>query len=421
MPVFRFGSFLDRTFGPSEQRSLPPPLETMMGPWGVPFVFKPKQSLQAYGDNVWLYGAVTKIAFEIAKTNFKLRLIKTDDEFEPVEKHQALETMRRPQPNGQKTLLTGFNLKFLTAMHLLLGGEGYWALDGRLKSKFGGSPTRIDIPRPDMMYPQTDKNTGDLVSYAYRTPGKEVNLALEDVVQFKMPDPLNPYRGHSPTQSIRYALDTQYEADILNLKRIQNNAVPSGILKPETTITAEKADQWRKVWQQLYGGSENSGKVAVLPGKADFQQLQLTPLELQFLQGKEANRDEILAAYGVGLEMLGKTESQTRANADTSVFVFMKFGVSPFLYQFADTLTNDYLPAFAGVENMEFHFDDPVPENMEEKRANADSLYNAGALTPNERRKMFGLEPLNTPGMDDTYLDFNKIAVGSGSAPPLVP
>lgn len=43
--------------------------------------------------------------------------------------------------------------------------------------------------------------------------------------------------------------------------------------------------------------------------------------------GEEPNRDEILAAFGVGLEMLGKTESQTRANADTLVFVFMKFGV----------------------------------------------------------------------------------------------
>ena len=44
-------------------------------------------------------------------------------------------------------------------------------------------------------------------------------------------------------------------------------------------------------------------------------------------------------------------------------------------------------------------------------------VFNGGALTPNERRQMFGLEPLVLPGMDEPYIDFNKVPIGQ--SPPL--
>ena len=93
--------------------------------------------------------------------------------------------------------------------------------------------------------------------------------------------------------------------------------------------------------------------------------------------------------------------------------MFEKFGMSPFVNLINDGLQVDYLVAFPGTKDLEVWHDDPVPENEENKRANADNLFNGGALTPNERRKMFGLEPLNLPGMDTPYLDFGKAPVGA--------
>lgn len=60
---------------------------------------KAKESLEAYGDNVWLYGAVTKIAMEVAQTKFKLRKEVTDEQdVEYVTSHQALATLKFPRP-----------------------------------------------------------------------------------------------------------------------------------------------------------------------------------------------------------------------------------------------------------------------------------------------------------------------------------
>jgi hypothetical protein len=58
-------------------RGLPLPDHLFYDSYGLPGLFKPKESLDAYGNNVWLYAAVSKIAQEIARTKFRLRIAAT--------------------------------------------------------------------------------------------------------------------------------------------------------------------------------------------------------------------------------------------------------------------------------------------------------------------------------------------------------
>ena len=87
----------------------------------MPALFKPQESLRAYGDNVWLYRSVLSIAMELASVDFKIRKPLKSGEFEYVLKHQALDTLKTPQPTaGGKSMLTGMLLKIVTGMHLML-------------------------------------------------------------------------------------------------------------------------------------------------------------------------------------------------------------------------------------------------------------------------------------------------------------
>jgi len=379
---------------------------------GAPSLFKPHESLEVHGDNPWLYSSVTRVSFQIAETEFYLQVAKKDD-IEFIEVHQALETLRLPQPvEGGKSLLTSMDLMIVTSQHLMLNGESFWLLDRRLKAS--GAPTNILPLLPGFMEVELRKG---LLRYTYRLPDRQVELDPVDVVHFKMPDPKNWVRGHNPTQSIRYALDTHKEADVMNYKRLRNNAVPGGVLSTEQNLSEEDINRLKQQWRETYGGSDNAGKTAYLPKGLKFDKVQESNQEMQFTEGKDKARDEILANFGIGLEILGKTESQTRANAEAAIFVFMKFGIKPFLMKICDTLNNDYLPAFPGTEKMEFAFDDPVPENMEEKRLNSEKLFQSGALTPDEMRKEFGLEPLNIKGVTDVpYIGFNMMP--STASPP---
>lgn len=178
-------------------------------------------------------------------------------------------------------------------------------------------PTRIDLLMPGNMYVKNDPVPGDLVSYIFRLPEREVALDPLDVMHFKLPDPKNWSRGHAPTQQVRYAVDTYREAELMNLKRLQNDAVPGGILKTgDTKLDDEQVNRLRAMWRQLYGGSDDAGRTAILTKGMEFQPTQLTNTEMQFKERKDSNRDEILANWGVSREVLGQTDSVTRANAE---------------------------------------------------------------------------------------------------------
>src|SRR4051812_25236235 len=81
-----------------EQRSIAAFDMSLARSTGMPALFKAKESLEAFGDSAWLYKSVMSIAMKIATIDFKLRVENAEGEFDHVKKHQALETLRLPQP-----------------------------------------------------------------------------------------------------------------------------------------------------------------------------------------------------------------------------------------------------------------------------------------------------------------------------------
>jgi phage portal protein BeeE len=72
--------------------------------------------------------------------------------------------------------------------------------------------------------------------YAYRTGSKEQSFDPMDIVNFKLPDPANFYRGHSPVQSIRYSIDTHKKADGMNTKKLDNFAFVGGSVETDKPV-----------------------------------------------------------------------------------------------------------------------------------------------------------------------------------------
>src|SRR5688572_23522613 len=113
----RKGSFLDRFLTQKQDRDygyLPPSMLSLFsGPTGIPPPFKPEASQRAYSDNPWLHSAVNVISHEVSRTKFHLVKKLKDGSVEPVESHQAIETLYRPQPVGTgRTMLTRNQLFF---------------------------------------------------------------------------------------------------------------------------------------------------------------------------------------------------------------------------------------------------------------------------------------------------------------------
>src|SRR4051812_47526302 len=134
MSPLRPGSFLDRLsnagrvlIGREERSSqIPAPfLAAFGGMSGIPHPFKPFESLSYYGDNPWLYAAVSLVSVESSRVKLRLYRRKKNAEDEPVLEHQALSTLRLPMPiKGGRSILTQMQFKQLLFKYILLNGEG---------------------------------------------------------------------------------------------------------------------------------------------------------------------------------------------------------------------------------------------------------------------------------------------------------
>ena len=85
---------------------------------------------------------------------------------------------------------------------------------------------------------------------------------------------------------------------------------------------------------------------------------------MQFDEGRRWNRDLIFGAFGIHGSIMGVSENINRANAEAAETHYAKWLITPRLVRIKEALNERVLPVF-GDPTLEFHFDDPVPENRE--------------------------------------------------------
>lgn len=393
-------------------RAVPMPVKRWWDAIGMRSHFRPNKSMEQYSENVWLYSAIFLIATEIARTKFFMEFQREDDTTEKKFRHQALSTLQHPMGvRNLRSHLTGCQLMQQTIQHLLLTGDAFWVLDNTLPIDLGGSPMALLPLIPSGVEIKLDKENM-LDKYIYRTPDKEIKYPAEEVVHFKLMHPEDMYRGHSVVQPEFLALNTYKKAEELSFFKLENMAIPAGLLESDKPIPRKQRVKILQEFLSMFKGTKNTQRTGMLPWGLKFKKVQESSQELQQIEGQDQRRDEILAGVRTGKGLMGLTEDQSRANAEAQNFVWQRFNILPLLEVVNDTLSNDYLPAFANTEGWDMGFEDPVPENKEEKRENIAMMLEGAAITIDEAREAFGFKPLNIIGISDVPLaNINKVPV----------
>src|SRR4051812_20792891 len=88
-----------------------------------------------------------------------------------------------------------------------------------------------------------------------------------DVVHFKIPGSVNWLRGNSPITSARYAINAYLEADRTGYKKLQNRAIPGGLLSTEQKVDDEERRKFLAAWKFHVRGKRQfeSDKRALIP------------------------------------------------------------------------------------------------------------------------------------------------------------
>jgi HK97 family phage portal protein len=315
------------------------------------------------------------------------------DQRTEVLQHQALNVWNRPN-----SFNTGNQFRESGWQHQELTGEQWWVVTRDARASF---PTGLWLVRPDRMEPIPSAEKF-IAGYVYTGPtGERVPLGVDEVILTKYPNPMDPYRGLGPVQSILVDIDAMRYSAEWNRNFFMNSAVPGGIVTVPNNLSDEEFDQFTTRWRESHQGVSRSHRVAVLEGGAQWQNTQMSLRDMDFSNLREVSRDVLREAWGIHKSMLGNAEDVNRANAETAEEVFGRWKVLPRLNRQRDVLNNTFLPMFGSAgEGVEFDYDNPLNGDRESDNAELAAKTTAYAtlvqagVDPDSAAEVVGLPPM---------------------------
>ncbi|WP_294568552.1 phage portal protein [uncultured Arthrobacter sp.] len=189
------------------------------------------------------------------------------------------------------------------AQHLLLGGN---AINIKERSR-DGTLVHLWPMMPDLMKPIPDRKKFLLRYELSQKRGSPMNFRPQDVIHAMLPDPSNLYWGIGVLMGAAKAVDNDVEAVRWNLISLANRAAPDAVFALQDNIPREKFEEARRQVRLQYQGADNAHTPVLIGNNAKYYPMSLTPVEMDWIEGRKMNRTSIhttfgLDAKGVGLE-----------------------------------------------------------------------------------------------------------------------
>ena len=304
----------------------------------------------------------------------RVRYARTDkgsDQRVEVLKHQAMQLWKRPNP-----FMTGEHFREIGWQHMELVGEWYWIVNRGPGGK--GIPLEIWPVRPDRMEPVADREKF-LAGWIYTGPnGEAVPLTCDEVIQIKYPDPSDIYRGMSAVQSLLADIDAAKYTAQYTRNFFLNSAAPGGIVTFAKRLSDTEFTEFTDRWREQHQGVSRAHRVGVLEQGATWQPNVYTLKDMQFVELRRVNSDEMRRAYRIHQSMLGDSTDVNRANAQTAEEVHIVWHEIRRLQRMKTILNSMYLPMFAGTADMrEFDYEDPNPTSANDANDEMTAKTNA--------------------------------------------
>lgn len=176
---------------------------------------------------------------------------------------------------------------------------------------------------------------------------------------------------------------------------MSNGAKPTGALKTDKYLKKEQRDALRGELDILINGDD--GDLAVLEGNMQFEQISLTPEDLELIEIRKLSVEESCRYFGVNPILIFSTDSSTTWGSGIEQLVdgFHKFGLRPYLERIEESARIHLLQRHEWDEyEFEFKTKDLLRASyLERIKSNKDRILSSQA-TPNQIRVEEGDAPL---------------------------
>jgi HK97 family phage portal protein len=160
--------------------------------------------------------------------------------------------------------------------------------------------------------------------------GNKVIMKPEDVLWIRRPHPLDPYLSLTPMESAGIAIEIENLAKVYNRNYLINDGRPGGILVVKGEIDDDDKDELRNRFRGNIGRAGNTTVISSDEG-VDYVDTSANPRDAAYVQMRQIQKEEILAAFGVPESVIGNASGRTFSNAAEEHRVFWNETMLPHL------------------------------------------------------------------------------------------
>lgn len=273
-----------------------------------------------------VYACVRIIAETIA--SLPLHFYKYTDEGKEKDYTHPLYRILHDEPNPE---MTAFVFRETLVSHLLLWGNAYAQIirngKGEILSLYPLLPNGMTVERSDLT---------DEIFYTYMdTKGRMFRLAPSEVLHIPGLG-FDGLIGYSPIAMTKNAIGLSIAAEEYGSKFFANSANPSGVLEHPGVLKDPK--KIRDSWNEVYGGTSNSHRVAVLEEGLTFKSISIPPNDAQFIETRKFQINEICRIFRVPPHMVADLEKSSFSNIEQQSLDFIVNTIRPWLIRIEQSI-----------------------------------------------------------------------------------
>lgn len=252
------------------------------------------------------------------------------------------------EPNPE---MTSFIFRETLMTHLLLWGNAYAQIvrngKGEVLGLYPLMPNKMSV----------DRDTDGRLWYTYTRSTDEAPTMKGSTVKLHPYDVLHipglgfdGLVGYSPIAMAKNAIGMGIACEEYGARFFANGAAPGGVLEHPGTV--KDPQKIRDSWNSVYRGTGNAHKVAVLEEGMKYTPIGISPEQVQFLETRKFQINEIARIFRVPPHMVGDLEKSSFSNIEQQSLEFVKYTLEPWVIRWEQSI----MRALLSTQKKEMYF-----------------------------------------------------------------
>lgn len=306
------------------------------------------------------------------------------------------------EPNAE---MTSFIFRETLMSHLLIWGNAYAQIirdgAGRVTALYPLLPNKMEVDRTE---------TGQLVYYYNRHSEENPNFKETGRILLRSEDVLHipglgfdGLIGYSPIALAKNAVGMTLACEEYGASFFANGANPGGVLEHPGILKDPK--KVRDSWNEVYRGTTNAHKVAVLEEGMKYQQIGIPPEEAQFLETRKFQLNEIARMYRIPPHMIGDLDKSSFSNIEQQSLEFVKYTLDPWVIRWEQSLQKALLlPQEKKEYFIKLNVDGLLRGDYQSRMTGYATARQNGWMSANDIRELEDLNPITEDEGGNLYL-----------------